>query len=107
MFVAAWNIDLNYGSREDVLRIVKEFDARSREIWKSKRSRILWGSIGVPESRLVLEREFETLADLEASWDGLRKLGPEAFREMIEKMKPHIVPGSPRWEVYRVIDQQS
>ena len=104
MFVAAWNIDVNYGSREEVIRIAKDFEGRSREIWKSKRYRILWGSIGAPESRLVIEREFESLADLEASWDGLRKLGPEAFREMVEKMKPHIVPGSPRWEVYRIID---
>jgi hypothetical protein len=105
MFVAAWNIDVNYGSREEVLRIIKELDSKAGNVWKSKRSRILWGSMGAPESRLVLEREFETLADLEASWDGLRKLGQQAFREMVEKMKPHIVPGSPRWEVYRIIEQ--
>jgi hypothetical protein len=105
MFVAAWIIDVNYGSREEVLRIVKELDARARDIWKSRSSRILWGSIGAPESRLVMEREFESLADLEASWDGLRKLGAQAFREMVEKLKPHIVPGSPRWEVYRIIEQ--
>jgi hypothetical protein len=104
MFVAAWIIDVNYGSRDEVLRIAREFDGRTREIWKSKRSRILWGSIGAPESRLVMEREFESLADLEASWDGLRKLGADTFQAMVEQMKPHIVPGSPRWEVYRIIE---
>lgn len=106
MFVAAWSFDIQWGSREEVHKLMKEFGAQSmrQEGWRSKRTRILHGSIGAPESRLVVEHDFESLADLEASWAALHK-NADRFKQMVTAMKPHVVAGSPRWEIYRVVDE--
>ena len=104
MFIAAWSFDVQYGMREEAVRTLKE-TVRIVESsgWKSKRQRILSGSIGVPESRFVIEHEFDSLADLEASWQTLHTKAEE-FKRMVAQMKNFIVSGSPRWEIYRVLD---
>jgi hypothetical protein len=105
MFVASWSFDVKYGTREETIRMLREQQAIIMSAgWKAKRSRLLGGSIGAPESRFVLEHDFATLADLEASWDELHRHG-EKFKGLIGQMKNVIVDGSPRWEVYRVIDE--
>ena len=103
MFVAAWSLDVQFASAAEALRAIKEFAAQDLKLWRTKGSRILLGAIGVPESRIVVEYEFETLADLEATWNALHARGPEIFRAWLERMQPHVVAGSPRWEVYRVV----
>jgi hypothetical protein len=102
MFVAAWKIDVNYGSREEVMKAFREFSSMDK-LWKAKGRRVLLGSIGAPESRIVTEYEFASLADLEASWDALRTQS-DMFTKWISRMKPLVVPGSPHWEVYRVLE---
>jgi hypothetical protein len=104
MFIASWQFDMKYGTREEATRLMKELNASMPASgWKAKRTRTLMGSIGAPESRMVFEHEFASLADLEASWDALHKNG-EQFRKMVSQMKGFIVDGTPRWEIYRVID---
>ena len=104
MFIAAWSFDVQYGMREEAIRTLKE-TVRIVESsgWKSKRQRVLSGSIGAPESRLIIEHEFDSLADLEASWQALHTKAEE-FKRMVAQMKTFIVSGSPRWEIYRVLD---
>jgi hypothetical protein len=103
MFIANWSFDMHYGTREETIRTVK---AMSEQIvktgWKGKNTRILWGSIGVPESRITLQHEFDSLADLEASWAELHKHA-DMFGKMVASMKTLIVAGSPRWEIHRVV----
>jgi hypothetical protein len=103
MFVAAWKFDVNFGAREELMKALKEFSSMENA-WKAKSRRMLVGSIGAPESLIVAEYEFETLADLEASWDTLRSQS-DLFTRWVTRMRPLIVPGSPHWEVYRVIDR--
>src|SRR5262245_26895180 len=106
MFVAAWQFDMQFGAREETLRMLKESKESFAKIsgWKAKRTRILHGSIGAPESRIVIEHDFASLADLESSWAALRANG-ELFHKMVSQMKTVIVHGTPRWEVYRVVDE--
>ena len=103
MFVASWSFDMQFGAREETMRALKEFQLKPEHGWRAKRSRLLVGSIGTPESRVVNEYEFASLADLEASWDALHKQ-PELFTKWVARMKGLIVAGSARWEIYRVIE---
>src|SRR5262249_49782821 len=104
MFVAAWSFDIQYGAREEAMRMMKETQARVEGSgWKAKRTRILAGSIGAPESRMILEHEIESLADLEASWNALHARQGD-FQKMVGQMKNVILSGSPRWEIYRIIE---
>lgn len=104
MFVAAWSFDAKYGTRDQVMRLLREVKGTVEDAgWKAKQTRILGGSIGAPESRFVVQHDFETLADLEASWDNLHRQG-EKFSSMVGQFRQVIVDGTPRWEIYRVID---
>jgi hypothetical protein len=104
MFIAAWSFDVQYGMRDEAVRTLKETTKLVEGTgWRSKRSRILSGSIGAPESRFVIEHEFDSLADLEASWQALHTKA-EDFKRMVAQMKHFVVSGSPRWEIYRVLD---
>jgi hypothetical protein len=105
MFVASWSFDVKYGTRDEAIRMLREQKAMIQQTgWKAKRTRVLGGSIGAPESRFVLEHEFASLADLEASWEELHRHG-EKFKGLVGQMKNVIVDTSPKWEIYRVIDE--
>jgi hypothetical protein len=105
MFICAWSFDVQYGTREQAMRLLKETGAAIKETgWRAKRTRILGGSIGAPESRIIIEHEFDSLADLEASWHSLHQKA-EFFGKTVGQMKNVIVSGTPRWEVYRVLDE--
>ena len=104
MFVAAWSFDIQYGTREEAMRIVKDLRGVVESTgWRAKRSRILSGSIGAPESRFVIEHEFESLADLEASWQALHGRAAD-FNKLVSQLQNVIVNGSPRWEIFRIIE---
>lgn len=104
MFIAAWSFDTKYGTREQTLRLLREQKGGvPAPGWRARNTRVLAGSIGAPESRFVLQHEFDTLADLEASWDALHAQG-EKFNAMVGQLKNVVIDGSPRWEIYRVID---
>lgn len=104
MFIAAWSFDVQYGTRDEAIRALKEANALvEKSGWRAKNTRLLSGSIGAPESRFILEHEFASLADLEASWQSLQSRA-EDFKRMVAQMKNFIVSGTPRWEIYRVID---
>jgi hypothetical protein len=107
MFVAAWSFDFQFGTRDEATSTLKEFQSTMTKGpgWRGKRSRVLLGSIGAPESRITIEHEFESLADLEASWDALHR-NSDMFRGWVTKMKSVVVPGSARWEIHRVLEIQ-
>jgi hypothetical protein len=103
MFVASWSFDVQWGKRDDLMKGLKEFKPTAEKGWRAKSERMLAGSIGAPESRIVFEYEFASLADLEASWAALHTQ-KDLFQRWVASMKDAIVPGSPRWEIYRVLD---
>ena len=102
MFIAAWMFDMKWGTREETVRLMKEFESTERKGWKAKTTRVLVGSIGAPESRVIVEHAFESLADLESSWEALRK-DTDGFTRWVSQAKGIVLDGSPRWEVYRVV----
>lgn len=58
------------------------------------------GSVGVPESRLELEVEFDSLAQLEDFW---ASIPPDLHRQWSARVQSMIVDGSPQWEIYRTV----
>ena len=55
------------------------------------------GSIGALESTVLTEILVQDLAELNAAWNKLGKI--EAHKEWGMELEPHIVSGTPRWEI--------
>lgn len=63
-------------------------------------AQISHGAVGIPESNIELEIEFENLAEIESFWNSI----PAEFqREWTEEMKPFIVDGSTQWTIHHIL----
>lgn len=69
--------------------------------WTEDKVRIWTGSIGALESTVQTEVLVRNLADLDASWNKLGAI--EAHKEWSKELERHIVSGTPRWEILRVV----
>lgn len=85
MIVARWTFDARFGHKNEVLELTREWWTRiAPQIgWSADQARFLTGSIGAPESCVVV--------DAEGQIDWARRLAP------------HIVDGTPGWEVLRIV----
>ncbi|CAL5220910.1 g3005 [Coccomyxa viridis] len=61
---------------------------------------ILSGAVGVPESRLELEVDFSTLAELEQFW---ASIPPQDHKAWSQRAQHLIIDGSPKWDIYRTV----
>jgi hypothetical protein len=104
MFVARWIIDAKLGHKDDVKAITKKWQDEIGERVGMKRaaSRILTGSIGAAECRFEFEQQFASLAEMEKAWVEMGKLPSHA--KFGKELEPHIVSGTNRWEVLRIIE---
>ena len=103
MFVCQWHLDIPYGKQAEALQIITAWGKEklaSSEFRRARSSRLLVGHVGPSASHLVDEYVFDSLADFEAALAGMT--APQ-FRAHSEALAPFIVPGSQRWEVYRVL----
>ncbi|HJU49864.1 MAG TPA: hypothetical protein VJ575_03855 [Pseudogulbenkiania sp.] len=103
MMIARWSIEAKFGHKPDV---VAEMQRWLREIgsqvgWTADRVRLLNGSIGAKESTIQSEIEIADLAELDAAWNKLIAL--EAHKAWSKALEPHVVSGTQRWEIFRVI----
>lgn len=103
MMIARWNIDARFGRKQVVIDALKAWcqDIGAQIGWSSDKLRLLSGSVGAPESALVLEVAVEDLAALNAAWSKLA--GIAAHGAWSKELEPHIVSGTNRWEVLRVV----
>ena len=90
--------DVPFGQKGRALEIAKRYDPAYREAGFPP-SRFLVGSIGAPESRIIEQAEWESLAALEAAWAAL---DDPRMSECQRELAPYVVPGSHRWEIYRI-----
>ncbi|GAB4820066.1 hypothetical protein N2152v2_007112 [Parachlorella kessleri] len=91
-----------YGTKLDAVSLMQEWvrDIASQAGLSTSNARLNSGSVGVPESRLELEIEFETFAELEDFWAGIP---PQQHQAWSQRMQGFIVHGSPTWEIYRTV----
>jgi hypothetical protein len=96
--VARFCFDVPFGKKGELTQVMKKWEPFEREMGFPK-PLVLIGSIGAPESRVELNHTFPNLASLEAVW---AKLNDPRMAEFQQQMAPLVVPGSHRWEVFRV-----
>jgi len=77
---------------------VRKWEPLERELGFPK-AQILIGSIGAPESRVEINYPFSSLSSLEEVW---AKLGHPRMPEYQKDLAPFVIPGSHRWEIFRV-----
>lgn len=103
MFIARWQIDARFGQKDVVIEKLRGWasDIAPQIGWTAPNGRMLSGSIGAREATVVQEWTIPSLADLEKSWTALGKI--DAHKQWGKALEPHVVSGSARWEIYRVI----
>jgi hypothetical protein len=103
MFICQWHLDTPFGKQGQALRVMTAWGKEkfaSSEFRRAKAARVLVGHVGGSPSHIIDEYTFETLADFEAALHGMSQ--PQ-FKAHADALAPFIVPGSQRWEVWRVV----
>jgi len=104
MMIAKWCIDAKFGHKPEVVEsLTRWFEEIGSQIgWHKGNSRILVGSVGALESSIISEITIESLTELNDAW---QKLGDiEAHKAWSKTLEPHVVSGTPKWEIYRIIE---
>jgi hypothetical protein len=103
MLIARWQIDAKFGQKQAVIDLLTTWvQTIAPQIGLTKdKGRMLTGSIGAREATVVHEWQVADLAELDTAWSALAKI--EAHKAWGTKLEPHVVSGSSRWEVYRVL----
>lgn len=104
MMIARWSIDAKFGHKPEVLESMNQwFDQFGSQIgWTRENCRILVGSVGALESQIISEITIKDLTELDESWKKLAEL--EGHKAWSKNLEPHIVSGTQKWEVFRVIE---
>lgn len=92
-----------YGKQRDAVEIMKAWKAEdmvSSEFRRAKSGRLLCGHVGPSASHLVVENEFESLADFEAA---LKDMAQPQFKRLSDALAPLVVAGSQHWEILRIL----
>lgn len=98
-FVARFMFDVPFGRKQEFFRLHEKWRSLSSDLGFPN-PEVLVGSIGAPESRIEIDYRFESLAALEATF---AKVASESrMAEYQQEMAALIVPGSHRWDVYRI-----
>lgn len=103
MMVARWSINAKFGYRQNVIdqmqRWLREIGPQAG--FTATNTRLLTGSIGALEATIQSEHEVKDLGELNAMWDKLT--GIAAHKQWSKDLEPHVVSGTSRWEIYRVV----
>ncbi|MGE5538557.1 MAG: hypothetical protein ACM30I_08050 [Gemmatimonas sp.] len=103
MLIARWQIDAKFGQKQTVVDLIRRWgETIAPQIgFTADKGRMLTGSIGAREATVVHEWQVGGLAELEAAWSKLARI--EAHAAWGAELEPHVVSGSSRWEIYRVL----
>lgn len=97
--VARWSVDARFGRKGDALELLKEW-ASAVAPPAAAPPRLRAAALGAPESRLELELEFTSLADLERFF---AELPFAAHKEWGGRFAEVVIDGTPRWEVFTAL----
>lgn len=103
MMIARWHIEARFGNKQTVIESLKKWcnEIGTQIGWTADKIRISTASVGVPEAVVELEVQIDDLADLNSSWDKLGNI--DAHAAWSKQIEPHVVSGSTKWEIYRVV----
>lgn len=103
MMIARWSIDAKFGYKQNVIDLMQRW---MREIapqvgLDTDKMRLLTGSVGALEATVQAEHLIDDLTELNQVWDKLATI--EAHKQWSKDLEPHVVSGTSRWEIYRVL----
>ena len=103
MMIARWCINAKFGYKQNVIDLMQSW---LREIGPqvgitAEKTRLLTGSIGALEATIQTEHLVEDLGELSRMWDKLASI--PAHKQWSKDLEPHVVSGTSRWEIYRVL----
>lgn len=103
MMIARWSIVAKFGYKQNVIDLMQRWvrDIGPKAGFSAGKGRLLTGSIGALESTIQLENEVKDLTELNQIWEKLG--GIEAHKKWSKELEPHVVSGTNRWEVLRVL----
>jgi len=102
--IARWSIDARFGHKAKVIDEMRRWirEVSSKIGWTPDKVRLQTGSIGALESTVQFEVMVTNLAELHESWDRLGSV--LEHKKWSRELEPHVMSGTPRWEVFRIID---
>lgn len=103
MMVARWSIDAKFGYKQNVIDLMQHW---LREIgpqagFTADKLRLLTGSVGALEATIQSEHLVKDLSELNEAWEKLATIA--AHKQWSKDLEPHVVSGTSRWEIYRVL----
>lgn len=103
MFSARWQIDAKFGYKQTVIDLVRRWE---KEVGphvdlEKLEFKIMTGSVGPREATIETHHTVDSLARLEQFFASIGKL--DAHKQWGKDMEPHVVSGSSRWQIFRVI----
>jgi len=103
MMVARWSIDAKFGYKQNVIDLMQHW---LREIgpqagFTPDKLRLLTGSVGALEATIQSEHLVKDLGELNQAWEKLATIA--AHKQWSKDLEPHVVSGTSRWEIYRVL----
>ncbi|MBS1551304.1 MAG: hypothetical protein JST15_04450 [Bacteroidetes bacterium] len=102
-FVCQWSLEIVFGKQKPALDIIKawgEEKFRSSN-FRVSQNRVMNGFIGCSPSFIIDEYIFESLDDFEKA---LADMSQPQFRQFSEALAPFIVPGSQKWNIFKLIE---
>ena len=97
---ARWAVDARFGGKGQAVRLLQEWVrtvGAGAGAGAPRGAELRGGYVGAPESRLELELEFGSLAEVEQFWAAV---DPAQHRDWCQRAGPFLVDSSPRWEVF-------
>jgi hypothetical protein len=103
MLIARWQIDARFGQKQAVIdKLAGWGESIAPQIgWAPDRGRLLSASIGAREATVVHEWTVADLSELHTAWSKLATI--DAHKAWGKELEPHVMSGSSRWEVYRIV----
>ena len=100
--IARFSFDVPFGRKEDLFRLTTKWKVLEKELGFPAPQRLI-GAVGAPESRLESNYRFENMAALEATFAAVAK--DPRMSEYHKEMASLIVPGSHRWDIFRIHEE--
>jgi hypothetical protein len=103
MFLCQWSFDIVFGKQAEAMDIIRQWGAEKMKSFAFSRStggRVYCGYAGRSASHIVDEYVFSSLADFEEALKGMAQPQFKAFAERISSV---IVPGTQKWEIFRIL----
>lgn len=103
MMIARWSIDAKFGYKQNVIDLMQYWlsEIAPKIGFGADSTRLLTGSVGALEATLQIEHLVKNLGELDKAWAKLAKI--DAHRKWGKDLEPHVVSGTSRWEVFRVL----